>query len=60
MTLMDAFAILPEPRNGPAQRYDLKEIILMTLCAVLYGANTWVDVADYAFYGSSARVDLPT
>ena len=48
MTLMDAFAILPEPRNGPTQRHDLKEMILMALCAVLCGANTWVDVAEWA------------
>jgi predicted transposase YbfD/YdcC len=48
MTLMEAFAILPEPRNGPAQRHDLREMILMALCAVLCGANTWVDVAEWA------------
>lgn len=48
MTLMEAFAILPEPRTGPAQRYDLREMILMALCAVLCGANTWVDVAEWA------------
>ena len=40
MTLMEAFALLPEPRTGPAQRHDLREMILMALCAVLCGANT--------------------
>jgi predicted transposase YbfD/YdcC len=48
MTLMEAFAILPEPRNGPAQRHELREMILMALCAVLCGANTWVDVAEWS------------
>lgn len=48
MTLMEAFALLPEPRTGPAQRHDLREMILMALCAVLCGANTWVDVAEWA------------
>jgi hypothetical protein len=48
MTLLEAFSILPEPRTGPAQRHDLREMILMALCAVLCGTNTWVDVAEWA------------
>ena len=48
MTLMDAFEEMPEPRTGPAQRHDLREMILTALCAVLCGANTWVDVAEWA------------
>jgi len=34
MTLTEAFAELPDPRSGPAQRHDLTEMILMALCAV--------------------------
>ena len=48
MSLMKIFASLPEPRTGPAQRHDLREMILMALCAVLCGANTWVDVSEWA------------
>ncbi|HMY07192.1 MAG TPA: transposase family protein, partial [Accumulibacter sp.] len=48
MTLTEAFAGLQDPRTGPAQRHDLREMILMALCAVLCGADTWVDVADWA------------
>jgi predicted transposase YbfD/YdcC len=48
MTLNEAFAELPDPRTGPAQRHDLREMILMALCAVLCGADTWVDVAEWA------------
>lgn len=48
MTLTEAFAELPDPRSGPAQRHDLTEMILMALCAVLCGADSWVDVADWA------------
>lgn len=48
MTLMEAFSGLPDPRTGPAQRHDLCEMILMALCAVLCGADTWVDVAEWA------------
>lgn len=48
MTLSEAFTDLPDPRTGPAQRHDLTEMILMALCAVLCGADTWVDVAEWA------------
>jgi len=48
MTLTEAFAGLQDPRSGPAQRHDLREMILMALCAVLCGADTWVDVAEWA------------
>lgn len=48
MTLTEVFAGLQDPRTGPAQRHDLREMILMALCAVLCGADNWVDVADWA------------
>ena len=48
MTLTEAFANLPDPRSGPAQRHGLREMILMALCAVLCGADSWVDVAEWA------------
>jgi predicted transposase YbfD/YdcC len=48
MTLDEAFVGLADPRTGPAQRHDLREMILMALCAVLCGADTWVDVAEWA------------
>jgi predicted transposase YbfD/YdcC len=48
MTLTEVFAGLQDPRTGPAQRHDLREMILMALCGVLCGADTWVDVADWA------------
>lgn len=48
MKLKEAFAELPDPRTGPAQRHDLTEMILIALCAVLCGADSWVDVAEWA------------
>ena len=48
MTLTEAFTGLDDPRTGPAQRHDLTEMILMALCAVLCGADSWVDVAEWA------------
>ena len=48
MTLIESFSILEDPRTGPAQRHDLTEMILMALCAVLCGADSWVDVAEWS------------
>ena len=48
MTVMEAFVGVIDPRTGPAQRHDLHEMIVMALCAVLCGADTWVDIADWA------------
>lgn len=48
MKLDESFAGLTDPRTGPAQRHDLREMILMALCAVLCGADNWVDVAEWA------------
>ena len=47
MTLQEAFAEVEDHRRGPAQRHDLKEMIVMAICAVLCGADSWVDVADW-------------
>ncbi|GHU10725.1 ISAs1 family transposase [Betaproteobacteria bacterium] len=35
-------------RKGPARRHDLHEMILISLCAVMCGADSWVDVAEWA------------
>lgn len=48
MTPTEAFGEQQDPWTGPAQRHDLREMILMALCAVLCGAGTWVDVAEWA------------
>lgn len=48
MDLWEAFSELPDPRTGPAQRHDLREMIVMALGAVLCGCNTWVEVANWA------------
>ena len=47
MTLLSIFSRLEDPRSGPAKRYGLREIIVMAICAVLCGADDWVEVADW-------------
>ncbi len=47
MTLQEAFSQVEDHRRGPARRHDLKEMIVMSICAVLCGCDDWVDVADW-------------
>ncbi len=47
MTLLTIFSRLEDPRRGPAKRYDLSEMVVMAICAVLCGADDWVAVADW-------------
>src|SRR5207342_3166380 len=37
-----------DPRRQQGQIHRLDEIVFMATCAVLCGANTWVQIADYA------------
>jgi len=39
------FSELPDPRQALKVRYPLDEVLLLTLCAVLCGADGWVSVA---------------
>ena len=48
MTLKDAFSNLEDSRSGPARRHDLTEMIVMALCAVLCGEDSWVDVSEWS------------
>lgn len=47
MTLTDAFKDLPDPRVERTKLYSLEAVILQTIVAVLTGAETWVEVAEY-------------
>jgi predicted transposase YbfD/YdcC len=51
------FAALPDPRSGPATRHELLDIVTIALCAVLCGADSWVDVA---LFGRSKEAWLRT
>jgi predicted transposase YbfD/YdcC len=47
VALQEAFGDIEDHRHGPARRHDLQEMIVMAICAVLCGADSWVDVADW-------------
>ena len=47
MRLIDAFANMTDPRHPDMIRYPLVEVIAIALCAMLAGADDWVEVAAF-------------
>lgn len=45
--LATSFATLPDPRVDRTKKYMLLDIVLITICAVICGADGWVDVAEF-------------
>lgn len=46
-TIKTYFGTLPDPRINRQKRHKLIDIITITLCAVLSGAETWTDIAEF-------------
>ena len=44
---LKSFADLDDPRQQAKVLYPLEEILLLCLCAVISGADCWVEVALY-------------
>jgi predicted transposase YbfD/YdcC len=47
-SILDHFADLADPRREQGRIHRLDEIVFIATCAVLCGADTWVQIADYA------------
>lgn len=45
--IIEAFEALPDPRIDRTKRYELMEIIFLTICAVLSGFETWEEIGDF-------------
>jgi predicted transposase YbfD/YdcC len=45
--LSEHFARLPDPRVDRTQRHLLLDIVVIAVCAVICGADTWVDIEAY-------------
>ena len=45
--LLRYFAELPDPRMNRTRRHRLSDILTLALCAVLCGADGWVQVAEF-------------
>jgi hypothetical protein len=46
-TIVAHFQELEDPRVSPATRHHLLDIVAIALCAVLCGADTWVEVEAF-------------
>ena len=42
------FSGIDDPRTGNARRHDLLEVFFVSLCASLCGAESCVDMAEFA------------
>ena len=47
-SILDHFADLADPRREQGRIHRLDEIVFIATCAVLCGADNWVQIADYA------------
>jgi len=48
VSIVGYFADLPDPRREQGRIHRLDEILFIATCAVLCGADNWVQIADYA------------
>ncbi len=51
-TLIERFSKLKDPRDNRSKRHNLIDIIVIAVCAVVCGADSWVDVE---MFGKSKR-----
>lgn len=47
LAIQTHFANLKDPRIDRTRRYELLDIIVIAVCAVIAGAEGWVDIANY-------------
>jgi predicted transposase YbfD/YdcC len=48
VSILEHFADLPDPRREQGRIHRLDEIVFIATCAVLCGADSWEQIADYA------------
>ena len=46
-SIWEHFCVLPDPRVDRTKLHKLEDILTIALCAVICGAETWVDMADF-------------
>lgn len=46
-SIIDHFSELADPRLGRNRRHKLIDIVVLTVCAVISGCETWEDIEDY-------------
>jgi len=46
-SLWEHFYVLPDPRIERQKKHKLEDILTITICAVICGADTWNDIEDF-------------
>ncbi len=46
-TIEKHFGNIPEPRLERTRLYELMEILVIAICAVICGADSWEDIEDF-------------
>jgi predicted transposase YbfD/YdcC len=46
-SIWEHFCIVPDPRVERTQLHSLEDVLVITICAVICGAETWVDIAEF-------------
>ena len=47
-SIWEHFSVIPDPRVDRTKLHKLEDILVTVICAVICGAETWVDIADFA------------
>jgi len=47
-SIWEHFSVIPDPRVDRTKLHKLEDILVMVVCAVICGAETWVDIVDFA------------
>jgi hypothetical protein len=62
-SMMEHFTSLTDPRVDRTKRHLLFDLMVITICGVICGANTWVDIEEYGkskYYWLKTFLELPT
>jgi predicted transposase YbfD/YdcC len=46
-SIREHFSIVPDPRVDRTKLHKLEDILVLSICAVICGAETWVDIAEF-------------
>ena len=52
MPLKEHFSALNDPRAQHSIEHLLLDIVLITICAVICGADNWVEIENYSINGT--------
>ncbi|MBF0549716.1 MAG: ISAs1 family transposase [Deltaproteobacteria bacterium] len=61
-TILDEFKAVPDPRIISRTRHKLIDIITITICATICGADDWIEIVDYGlskYEWLTSFLDLP-